>query len=203
MLSYICIGPWVAAIIEAAEPFYAAFFIFLYTMGLRRAEAQNIKLKDIDVENRQIRVLQKGGSYKMLPINEWAAAAMAYLKGDRLTEAGAREEYLFASRRGGGKKPIQNVRRAIERACKRAGVTKYVYPHLLRHSFATHLMAGGVNIRMIQTLLGHVDRRATEFYTHVSIDHLRDATDRLFPSVSTDNMLKNFDNQATSLRQDL
>jgi site-specific recombinase XerD len=179
----------VVAIIEAAEPFYAAFFIFLYSLGLRKAEAQNLKWKDVDFANKQIRVIQKGGSWKILPLNDWAEVALdamkAQIKGELVLE-----RYVFASKRGGGKKPIQNVRPAIERACKKAGITKYVHPHLFRHSVATHFMAGGVNMRMIQQFLGHKDQKATAFYTHVSLDHLRGVTERFFPGVSAENGAK-------------
>lgn len=174
----------VLSIVEAAEPFYAAFFIFLYSLGLRKSEAQGMKWEDVDLANAQIRVIQKGGSYKMLPLNEWAEAALKGLK-DMAEKPPKSGEYVFASKRGGGK-PIQNVRRAIDRACEKAGVTKHVHSHLFRHSIATHFMAGGINIRMIQKFLGHADRTATEFYTHVSLDHLRGATKGFFPSVSTD-----------------
>ncbi|MEI7636378.1 MAG: tyrosine-type recombinase/integrase [Syntrophus sp. (in: bacteria)] len=174
----------VVAIVEAAEPFYAAFFIFLYSLGLRKSEAQHLKWQDVDLANSQIRVIQKGGSYKMLPLNDWATAALKGLT-DLAEKPPKPAEYVFASKRGRGN-PIQNVRPAIDRACKKAGITKYVHSHLFRHSIATHFMAGGVNIRMIQKFLGHADRSATEFYTHVSLDHLRGITKGFFPSVSTD-----------------
>lgn len=174
----------VLSIVGAAEPFYAAFFIFLYSLGLRKSEAQGMKWEDVDFANAQIRVIQKGGSYKMLPLNDWAEAALRELQ-SKIEGEIKPGHYVFASKRSGGK-PIQNVRRAIDRACEKAGVTKHVHNHLFRHSIATHFMAGGINLRMIQKFLGHADRSATEFYTHVSLDHLRGATKGFFPAVSTD-----------------
>lgn len=178
----------VGAIVDAAEPFYQAFFIFLYSLGLRKAEAQYIRWQDVDFSNKQVRVIQKGGSYKLLPLNDWALAALKKLRKWRarpkkkpaVSVGTGPGDYVFASSRSGSK-PIQNVRPAIERACKKAGVTKYVNSHLFRHSIATHFMAGDVNLRMIQKFLGHADRKATEFYTHVSLEHLRGITDRFFP----------------------
>jgi len=191
-------------IINAAEPFYQAFFIFLYSLGLRKAEAQHIRWQDIDFANKQVRVIQKGGSYKLLPLNDWAQAALIILQKWReetkktpavVVNTGP-GDYVFASMRSGGK-PIQNVRRAIERACEKAKVTKYVNSHLFRHSIATHFMAGDVNLRMIQKFLGHADRKATEFYTHVSLEHLRGITDRFFPAISAKQPAKSLRKQTT------
>jgi integrase len=162
----------VLAIIEAAEPLYQALFICYYSMGLRKSEALNLRWGDIDTANKQIRVQQKGGSFKILPASDWLLESVK-----RITPENARAaDYVFVSKWTG--KPLQNLRKAIERACKKAKVTKYVHAHLFRHSIAVHFMADGVNQRMIQRFMGHGDSKSTEFYTTVSAAHLRGMADR-------------------------
>jgi site-specific recombinase XerD len=167
----------VLAIIEAAEPLYQALFICYYSMGLRKSEALNLKWGDIDEANKQIRVQQKGGSFKILPASDWLLDALKRIKPEKARPTA----WAFISKRTD--LPLQNLRRAIERACKKAGVAKYVHPHLFRHSIAVHFMADGINQRMIQRFMGHADSKATEFYTNVSAAHLRGLSDR-FDAVS-------------------
>jgi len=167
----------VLAIIEAAEPIYQALFICYYSMGLRKSEALNLTWGDIDEANKQIRVRQKGGSFKILPASDWLLDALKRIKPEKARPTA----WAFISKRTD--LPLQNLRRAIERACKKAGVTKYVHPHLFRHSIAVHFMADGINQRMIQRFMGHADSKATEFYTNVSAAHLRGLSDR-FDAVS-------------------
>jgi integrase/recombinase XerC len=168
----------VLAIIEAAEPVYRALFICLYSMGLRKSEALGLRWSDIDQANKQIRVKQKGGAFKIPPASDWLMDALKTIRPEKC-KAGA---YVFLSKRTD--LPLQNIRRAIERACKKAKVTKYVHPHLFRHSIAVHFMQDGVNQRMIQRFMGHGDSKSTEFYTTVSAAHLRGMADR-FDGVST------------------
>lgn len=168
----------VLAVIEAAEPVYQALFICYYSMGLRKSEALNLRWGDIDTANKQLRVQQKGGSFKILPASDWLLESIK-----RITPENPRAtDYVFVSKWTG--KPLQNLRKAIERACKKAKVTKYVHAHLFRHSIAVHFMADGVNQRMIQRFMGHGDSKSTEFYTTVSAAHLRGMADR-FDRVST------------------
>lgn len=93
------------------------------------------------------------------------------------------DDFIFVSKRQkkddkeGEKKPFYDIRTALKRICERAGVTKRVYPHLFRHSCATHLMGSGVNVRIIQGYLGHAQIGTTEFYTHVAAKHLTGAAD--------------------------
>jgi site-specific recombinase XerD len=168
----------VLAVIDAAEPVYQALFICYYSMGLRKSEALNLTWGDIDTANKQIRVRQKGGSFKILPASDWLMDALKRIKPGKAKAS----DYVFLSKRTD--LPLQNLRRAIERACKKAKVTKYVHPHLFRHSIAVHFMADGINQRMIQRFMGHADSKATEFYTNVSAAHLRGLSDR-FDTVST------------------
>jgi site-specific recombinase XerD len=165
----------VVSILQAAEPFYRAYLICLYALGFRGVEARNLKWKDVNFERGVVNVIQKGGSTKSLPMG---AALLSSLKeiappaSNR--KAGWGDLPVFES----WKKPgcaLHDIRGAIQRTCKKAGVTKRVTPHLLRHSFATHLVDAGVNLRVIQKFLGHANIQTTEIYTHVSLENLRAA----------------------------
>lgn len=173
----------VARILTAAqaEPLYHALISCLYTLGLRISEARGLKWRDFDFENQSIRVQQKGGAWKILPINDQVSEALKKLESIQTLAAKKipkekRKEmsdaYVFSVRKG---EPIQNIRNALARICERAGVTKKVNPHLFRHSIATHLMGADVNMRTIQQYLGHTQVATTEFYTHVALGHLRNA----------------------------
>jgi len=162
----------VARLLSASEPFYRVFFLCLYLLGLRFSEAKNLKLEDIDFENQLLRVIQKGGKYKVLPVSPTLLASL-----ETMGKSGA-AGYVFQNPKTG--KPITDVRKAIARAAKKASITKHVYPHLLRHSMATHLLERDVNLRTIQKALGHADIGTTEFYTQVDIRTLRKAGDILF-----------------------
>lgn len=173
-----------ARILEAAqaEPVYHALFGCLYLLGLRSAEARGIRIADLDFANRTVVVQQKGGAYKLLPINdrviEAIRAAMVWREGKVKSGKGWKATpYVFSVRKDG--EPIQNMRKAIARICAAAGVTKPVHPHLFRHSIATHLLGADVNLRTIQQYLGHTQISTTEVYTHVAMAHLRRAQDAI------------------------
>lgn len=161
----------VARITEAAEPLYRAFFLSLYSTALRKAEARMLKWQDFDFEGMSLRVLQKGGSFKMLPVPGILFGALEALP--RYPEEANPDGYVFFN--PVTRKPILDVRDAIRRACKAAGVAKKVTPHLFRHSVATHMMERQVNIRIIQMFLGHTAIGTTQWYVHVGADSLRDA----------------------------
>lgn len=163
----------VVKIFNGAELFYQAYFLALYSIGLRIAEAQNIKRRDIDFENRILRCEQKGGSYKILPLSDWFLDALRAIGADNK----APDQFVFARKKDGP--PVKYIRKAIARACKKGGVDRHVSPHLFRHSIATWLLGKGVNLRVIQDMLGHSTIKTTEFYTHVSVDHLRQTQDIL------------------------
>ena len=174
----------VVRIIEAAEGVYRPLFVTLYTLGLRISEATGLTWDDIDFANRTVRTEQKGGTYKVLPLNDWLERELKVL-GDPIP--GKR---VFKSRIQG--KRIVNVRKALASAVKRAGITKRVYPHLFRHSVATHFLGADVNLRKIQVYLGHKDIDTTQFYTHVVASDLGKAANDMFDNmvVTTPNPLK-------------
>lgn len=160
----------VMRILDTAEPFYRVFFLTLYSLGLRLNEARMLKWSDVDFNTGAVRVKQKGGSYKLLPLNPALEQGLKSLGTEKY-------EYVFTSKRTG--RPIINITKALQRAAKKAGIAKHVNPHLFRHSFATHLVGKGVNLRVIQRFLGHSQIGTTEFYTHIAMDQLKDASNIL------------------------
>ncbi len=159
----------VIRMIKASNPFYRALFLCLYCSGLRSMEARMLRIEDVDFENRSLKVIQKGGSEKIVPVPQLLLDCIKEIKTSR------RQGYLFIHPRT--QKPVVDIRRPLERARDAAGVIKKVTPHLLRHSIATHLLGKDVNLRTIQQFLGHSQIMTTEFYTHVDISHLRSASE--------------------------
>lgn len=162
----------VKRLIDAAEPVYRAFFLCLYTLGLRYTEAACLRWRDIDRASKVVRVVQKGGTEKIEPLNKWLDQALRKLK------KGGADDYVFPGRRKD--KPLTNIRRAIERARTKAKIVKAVSPHLLRHSIATHLLSKGTNLRTIQVMLGHSQIQTTQRYTHVITEDIKNATAGMF-----------------------
>ena len=167
----------VGQILRAADPFHRTFFLCLYSLGLRLSEVRFMTWSGVDFVNGTIRVRQKGGSDKILPMNALLKKELRALQKGRAKDA-KESDLVFVSRRTGG--AVNNVRKALARACKIAGCEKRVYAHLFRHSVATHFMGSGVNMRTIQQYLGHSNISTTEWYTHVNMDHMRTAADDVF-----------------------
>jgi integrase len=157
----------VRRIIDAAGPVHKALILCLYSLGLRFSEAAGMKWVDVDLPGGMIRVIQKGGKWKALPLNPRAKTALEALK--------RKGEYVFPGR--DPKKPLGDIRKALATICKKAGVTKKVNPHLFRHSFASHLMSGQINVSIIQRFLGHQQIQTTQWYSHVSMKNLSDASE--------------------------
>ncbi len=154
--------------ITAADQPYRAFFCCLFTLGLRFEEARTLRWKDVDLQNRVILVRQKGDKPNILPITDWLYNELVQLR--NLNHS----EWVFPSKVNRNI-PIKDVRRAIERARKRAGIAKKVHPHLLRHSLATYLAAQDINLSTIKEILGHSDIATTRFYTQIAIEHKKQA----------------------------
>lgn len=161
--------------LKACEPFYQAYFLCLYLAGLRSNEAKNMVWPDINFHRGTIHIKGKGGKERFVPISNTLRMALFAIKEDN--------GYVFPSKRTG--KPITDVRKAIQRACKAAGITAKVRPHLLRHTFATHLLEAGQDIRYIQALLGHAEIGTTQIYTHVAQPKLAGVVDKLENYVTT------------------
>jgi integrase/recombinase XerD len=152
-----------------------ALLELLYGCGLRAAEACALHLRDVRLEAETVRVTGKGGKQRVVPLGGAARAALErYLaRGRPRLAADGGSGRLFLSVRGRPLAP-SDVRRALQRALRRAGVAQRS-PHALRHTFATHLLEGGADLRSIQDLLGHASVGTTQVYTHVSVRHLRKA----------------------------
>ncbi|MBW2564531.1 MAG: site-specific tyrosine recombinase XerD, partial [Deltaproteobacteria bacterium] len=152
----------------------AAMIELLYAAGLRVSELINLKLQAVNMEAGFVRVFGKGSKERIVPIGLFAKEKIAaYLKTARpLILKNIVSGYLFVARAG---KPMtrQGFWKLIKRYALRAGFNKKITPHSLRHSFASHLLEGGADLRAVQLMLGHVDISTTQIYTHVAREHLK------------------------------
>jgi integrase/recombinase XerD len=146
----------------------------LYASGLRIAELCTIRLENLDLEEGMVRVTGKGNKTRLVPVGSEARQALdRYLRLERPRLVSRRSgAEIFLSVRGRKLTP-QRVWQLIKAYAARAGLDANVYPHLFRHSFATHLLAGGADLRIIQEMLGHADISTTQIYTHVDSSHLK------------------------------
>lgn len=147
----------------------------LYGTGTRVSEAAGLDVDDLDLDNRSVVVTGKGSKQRVLPLGEMAANALdAYLVRGRpaLAGAGRGTPRLFLNTRGA---PLsrQSAYAVVEQAARRAGLATPLGPHTLRHSFATHLLEGGADVRVVQELLGHASVETTQIYTRVTAETLR------------------------------
>ncbi len=148
----------------------------LYGTGARISEAVGLDVDDLDVVDRTVLLRGKGGKERIVPVGSYAVDAVsAYLTSSRpgLVAAGKGTPALFLNARG-GRLSRQSAWTVLVRAAERAGVTTDVSPHTLRHSFATHLLDGGADVRVVQELLGHASVTTTQVYTLVTVDNLRE-----------------------------
>jgi integrase/recombinase XerD len=172
----------VTAIVEApgdATPVAArdrAILELLYGAGLRISELVGLDVDDVDLEDAAVRVLGKGSKERLVPIGRMARDAVAaYLTRGRPTLATARSRAALFLNTRGGRLTRQSCSRLLDAHRARAGITRVVTPHDLRHSFATHLLEGGADVRVVQELLGHASVATTQVYTLVTTEHLRAA----------------------------
>ncbi|HEX4952552.1 MAG TPA: tyrosine recombinase XerC [Thermoanaerobaculia bacterium] len=152
-----------------------AFLELLYACGLRVSELVSLDWRDIDLSARTLRVVGKGKKERMVPFGRPAAAALAAWLEEwekvRGARSGETEEPVFLNHRG-GRLTDRSVRRLLDRYARGSGIQGGVHPHTLRHTFATHLLEGGADLRSIQELLGHSSLATTQRYTHVEIERL-------------------------------
>jgi integrase/recombinase XerD len=159
-----------------------AMIELLYATGVRVSELVGLGINDIDLEGRVLLARGKGGKERMVPIGAPAAEAVkAYMAGCRERLLGARRSRdLFVTPRG-GRLTRQGFAKLLQRHARAAGIGRRISPHKLRHSFATHLLEGGADLRAVQAMLGHADVATTQIYTHVDRTHVRRLHERFHP----------------------
>ncbi|MGD0386874.1 MAG: tyrosine recombinase, partial [Solirubrobacteraceae bacterium] len=147
----------------------------LYACGLRASEAVGLALEDISLDDAFLRAHGKGSKERLVPIGREAVSALrAYLTRSRPVLVGLRpERHVFVNRRGGGLSR-QGLYKIVQGHANAVGLGDRMSPHTLRHTFATHLLAGGCDLRTLQEMLGHADIATTQLYTHLSTERLRD-----------------------------
>jgi integrase/recombinase XerC/integrase/recombinase XerD len=178
--------------IPASEPLQQrdrAMFELAYAAGLRAEEIVNLDVGDVDPDGEELRVTGKGGKTRVVPAGEpaWRAiddylsrARPRLAAADGAGPGGRTEEALFLSRRG-RRLSTSDIRRRLQLSTRRAATGAGVSPHTLRHSFATHLLEGGADLRVIQELLGHASISTTQTYTRIESGRLRKAYSRAHP----------------------
>ncbi|MCA2241581.1 MULTISPECIES: site-specific tyrosine recombinase XerD [Mycobacterium] len=153
-----------------------ALLELLYSTGARISEAVGLDVDDVDTQARSVLLRGKGGKQRLVPIGRPAVAALdAYLVRGRsdLARRGRGTPAIFLNVRG-GRLSRQSAWQVLQDAAERAGITSGVSPHMLRHSFATHLLEGGADVRVVQELLGHASVTTTQIYTMVTVHALRE-----------------------------
>jgi integrase/recombinase XerD len=147
----------------------------MYACGLRASEAISLELTQLDLEAGILRTRGKGSKERIVPIGSQAIAALkAYLNRGRPPLVGLREEpHVFVNQRGSGLSR-QGLYKIVQRHARTAGLDQRMSPHTLRHTFATHLLSGGCDLRSLQEMLGHADIGTTQIYTHLSAGRLRE-----------------------------
>jgi integrase/recombinase XerD len=150
-----------------------AFIELLYASGLRISEIASVKLENFNFEINFVKVIGKGSKERIVPFNMSAAKYIKeYLKEREKVERGI-GSYLFVTKKG---RPItrQGLWKIIKKIAVKSGIDKNITPHTIRHTFATHLLEGGADLRSIQQMLGHSNISTTEIYTHTDITHLKE-----------------------------
>jgi len=152
-----------------------ALLELMYACGLRASEATGLLVGDIDLDEGVMRARGKGSKERLIPVGSAAVTALRiYLELARPKMVGiGDEEHLFVNQRGGAL-TRQGLYKIVQGHARAAGLTGLMSPHTLRHSFATHLLAGGCDLRALQEMLGHADIATTQIYTHLTAERLKD-----------------------------
>jgi integrase/recombinase XerD len=158
----------------------AAMLHTMYAAGLRVSELVSMQLGDVNLESGFVQVLGKGDKRRLVPLGVPAKKRIEAWLPERAAWAHPSEAALFVTSRG-GRMTRQGFWKLIKRYAAAAGIMKPISPHKLRHSFATHLLLGGADLRAVQTMLGHADIATTQVYTHVTVEHLGRMHERYHP----------------------
>lgn len=158
-----------------------AMLEILYGSGLRISELISLTLRDIDLENDIIRCIGKGSKERIVPINDYEMYFLKeYMEKRELFLVNGNNDYLFLNNHG-KKMTRQGFLKNLKKILQEKGINKNVTPHTLRHSFATHLLSGGADLRSIQMLLGHSDISTTKIYTHISNEKVKHDYEEFHP----------------------
>ena len=162
-----------------------ALLELMYACGLRASEAIGLQVGDVDLVEGVLRARGKGAKERLVPVGRQAIAAVrTYLERGRPALVGLRDEpHLFVNQRGTGL-TRQGLYKIVQGHARGAGLDGKMSPHTLRHTFATHLLAGGCDLRSLQEMLGHADLATTQIYTHLSAERLKDAYFKAHPRAS-------------------
>jgi len=157
-----------------------AILELFYSSGLRLSELAGLKWSQIDVASGLVTVTGKGNKTRVVPVGSYAAAALEKWRKARGNFAGFEEPHVFVSNRG---TPVSNrtIQARVRYWARRQGLPQQVYPHLLRHSFASHMLESSGDLRAVQELLGHADISTTQVYTHLDFQHLASVYDKAHP----------------------
>lgn len=158
----------------------------LYATGVRVSELTNIKIKDIDLSSKSILILGKGNKERIVTYGDYCEEILKrYLNDGYLLLNTQNSDYLFLNKNG-GKLTERGVRYILDQIIKQTSLNKNISPHMIRHSFATHLLNEGCDLTTVQKLLGHESIKATQIYTHVTTDRLREVYYNSFPRAKKD-----------------
>jgi integrase/recombinase XerC len=165
-----------------------AMFEVLYSSGVRISELAGLSMRDIEFRGRSIRVMGKGSKERIVPVGQKALAALqAYRqkleadKGTVIMAAGPADDDPVFLNKNRGRLSARSIARTLDKVSRECGIFVPVSPHAFRHSFATHMLDSGADLRVVQELLGHKSLSTTQKYTHVSIDRLMEAYDKAHP----------------------
>jgi tyrosine recombinase XerC len=179
------------------DPFAArdkAILELMYSTGMRVAELVSLRMNSLDFETEMVTVTGKGNRERLVPMGSPAVDALQryFPQRQALLEAGSRNDLaidfsvLFVNHRG-GRLTTRSVERLVAMYAERVGLLSRVTPHALRHSFATHLLEMGADLRLVQELLGHASLSTTQRYTHLTVDHLMSVYDKAHPQARKKN----------------
>ncbi len=158
-----------------------AMFELFYSSGLRLSELAALDLADVDLTDNSLIVRTgKGGKSRILPIGSKAVTAINNWLQQRLKNIAVSEPALFVSIRG-TRLGQRSIELRLEQWCNKKGIAEHIYPHMLRHSFASHLLESSQDLRAVQELLGHSNISTTQIYTHLDFQHLADVYDKAHP----------------------
>jgi len=158
-----------------------AILELMYSTGMRVGELESANCSDIDHHSGFIRVMGKGSKQRIVPVGEKALKAIdAYLKSRGIKDALYSDEPMFLNKRG-ARLGSRSIRKIIYESSTQVAITRHISPHSIRHSFASHMLDAGADLRSIQEMLGHSSLSTTQRYTHLGIDKLMEVYDKAHP----------------------